>query len=199
MEDVGSLPGGACHTVHCRQLVRVCRRPGYGTWQRFAVPCLQHPHCTSSTTMMSLNIYNLSFLSFPNSPTPHAKDMKHENLMFSADGSRCAAYDFQYTGCSYGMRDVVYLFTSSVRSDQLARYEQDYLAHYRECLAKELTQLGRAEAAVRYDNAVMTKHLELAVLDYVRFMAGWGMWGSGLDWAVSRARVALPRVEQLLE
>lgn len=124
--------------------------------------------------------------------------MKQENLMFSADGTRCAAYDFQYTGCSYGMRDVAYLFTSSVRSDQLARYEHDYLAHYRDCLAQELTKLGRAEAAVRYDNAVMTKHLELAVLDYVRFMAGWGMWGSGLDWAVARAREALPRVEQLL-
>ncbi|GFR41607.1 hypothetical protein Agub_g2331 [Astrephomene gubernaculifera] len=134
--------------------------------------------------------------------------MKNENLLFSADNSRCAAYDFQYTGRSYGVRDVVYLFASSVDSAVLDSKEAEYLSYYHSQLQERLLVIGGgsgaedgssgADAAARYHAGVMRRHFELALLDYVRFMAGWGMWGSGLDWAVRRAREVLPRVQQLL-
>ncbi|GLC68366.1 hypothetical protein PLESTF_000683400 [Pleodorina starrii] len=129
-------------------------------------------------------------------------DVKNENLLFSADGTRCAAYDFQYTGRSYGVRDVVYLFASSVDSSDLDEREDEYLSYYHaELLDRLATSRGAAgvEAAARYRPDVMRRHFDLALLDYVRFMAGWGMWGSGVDWAVRRTRALIPRVNQLLQ
>ncbi|KAG2452058.1 hypothetical protein HYH02_003094 [Chlamydomonas schloesseri] len=130
-------------------------------------------------------------------------DMKSENLLFSSDGRRCAAYDFQYTGRSYGVRDIVYLFASSVDSSDLTSKADAHLDHYRSALAARLAELkgeaAAAEAMARYHPAVMRRHFDLALLDYVRFMAGWGMWGSGCDWATRRAKALLAQgVEQLL-
>ncbi|KXZ53981.1 hypothetical protein GPECTOR_6g901 [Gonium pectorale] len=127
-------------------------------------------------------------------------DMKNENILFSADGTRCGVYDFQYTGRSYGMRDVVYLFASSVDSSDLESKEADYLSYYHAELTSRLTEAGAASAAAaaRYHTGVMKRHFDLALLDYVRFMAGWGMWGSGVQWATRRARSLLPRVQELL-
>ncbi|EFJ50549.1 hypothetical protein VOLCADRAFT_88467 [Volvox carteri f. nagariensis] len=128
-------------------------------------------------------------------------DMKNENLLFTKDGARCAAYDFQYTGRSYGVRDVVYLFASSVDSSNLDATEDEYLSYYHSELLDRLILKGEPgiEAACRYRPEVMRRHFDLSLLDYVRFMAGWGMWGSGVDWAVRRARALLPHVGQLLQ
>ncbi|GIL70016.1 hypothetical protein Vretimale_19679 [Volvox reticuliferus] len=127
-------------------------------------------------------------------------DVKNENILFSADGARCALYDFQYTGRSYGVRDVVYLFASSVDSSDLEDAEDEYLSYYHSELLNWLALKGEAgiEAATRYRPHVMRRHVDLALLDYVRFMAGWGVWGSGSGWAVRRAKALLPQVQQLL-
>ncbi|PNH09121.1 hypothetical protein TSOC_004280, partial [Tetrabaena socialis] len=129
-------------------------------------------------------------------------DVKNENILFTADGSRCAMYDFQYTGRSYGVRDLVYLFASSVQSsDLLGSKESELLSYYHSELCAQLAaQRGDAgrEAAARYDQGVMLRHFELVLLDYVRFMAGWGTWGSGLEWALRRSRALLPAAAQLL-
>ncbi|GIL47760.1 hypothetical protein Vafri_3944 [Volvox africanus] len=127
-------------------------------------------------------------------------DVKDENILFSADGTRCALYDFQYTGRSYGVRDVVYLFASSVDSSDLDDVEDEYLSYYHSELLNRLALKGKAgiEAAMRYRPDVMRRHVDLALLDYVRFMAGWGIWGSGSGWAVRRAKALLPKVQQLL-
>ncbi len=127
--------------------------------------------------------------------------MKTENLLFSEDGARCAAYDFQYTGRSYGVRDVVYLFVSSVDSADLQAGADELLSYYHTELLDRLVSKGEAgvEAASRYRPDVMRRHFDLALLDYVRFMAGWGMWGSGVEWAVRRTRALLPGVELLLQ
>ncbi|KAG2500330.1 hypothetical protein HYH03_001906 [Edaphochlamys debaryana] len=128
-------------------------------------------------------------------------DTKGENILFSEDYSRCALYDFQYTGRSYGVRDVAYLLTSSVDSSDLERGYEGLMDHYHKQLSSQLSRQHGASgsaAAARYTPAVMRAHMDLALLDYVRFMAGWGMWGSGCEWAVARARALLPRVGELL-
>jgi Ser/Thr protein kinase RdoA (MazF antagonist) len=42
-------------------------------------------------------------------------DFKAANILHSADGTQCAAYDFQYVGEGYGVQDVVMLLHSSLQ------------------------------------------------------------------------------------
>eukprot|EP00976_Prorocentrum_cordatum_P093283 1189304-Prorocentrum_minimum.AAC.1 len=42
-------------------------------------------------------------------------DFKAANILHSTDSTRCAAYDFQYVGEGYGVRDVVMLLHSSLQ------------------------------------------------------------------------------------
>jgi aminoglycoside phosphotransferase (APT) family kinase protein len=125
-------------------------------------------------------------------------DFKSENIVFCADGSSAAAYDFQYSGGGLGAKDVAYLFCSSLDAEVLQRHEQELLAHYHTRLHVHLAQLGRGEEH-GYTGEVLQRHYELALLDYCRFMAGWGWWGN-TGWARARARALLQggRLQELL-
>jgi Ser/Thr protein kinase RdoA (MazF antagonist) len=114
-------------------------------------------------------------------------DFKSANIVHTADGTKCAAYDFQYVGKGYGVKDVAYLFASSLSPTALGK-EQELLQYYHEQLTSLL-----GDAASSYTFEVMQAHFELALLDYVRFMAGWGFWGNGA-WASKRAREMLPAI-----
>jgi hypothetical protein len=118
--------------------------------------------------------------------------------MFAVDGSSAAAYDFQYCGAGLGARDVAYLFVSSLDCGVLERYEQRLLAHYHRSLLARLRALGRAGGEA-YTAEVLQRHYDLALLDYCRFMAGWGWWGNA-GWARSRARALLQgaKLQELL-
>lgn len=76
--------------------------------------------------------------------------------------------------------------------------EASLLRYYHARLCVHLRALrppAEAEAAVAaYSFGVMVGHFEAALLDYVRFMAGWGMWGAGLGWAEERARGIMARM-----
>lgn len=124
-------------------------------------------------------------------------DFKSENLLWNADG-QCCAYDFQYTGRGFGVRDVAYMLASSVDIDVL---EQDgceeLLQHYHSRLLQQLDKVGKGDAAQRYSLDVMRSHFDLCIVDYVRFMAGWGMWGNA-EWASDRARAVLTRLDQVI-
>jgi hypothetical protein len=48
-----------------------------------------------------------------------------------------------------------------------------------------------------YSSAVMDAQYKLAMLDYVRFMAGWGFWGS-VRWAQSKAEAYMKELPGLL-
>jgi hypothetical protein len=125
-------------------------------------------------------------------------DFKSENLLWDGRG-RCCAYDFQYTGRGLGMRDVAYMLSSSVDVDVLEHSsgEQRLLQHYHASLQKQLGRHGKEAAAKRYSSDVMTAQFELCLVDYVRFMAGWGMWGNA-EWASQRARDVLPRLDDVI-
>ena len=59
----------------------------------------------------------------------------------------------------------------------------------------QLRSPSEAQAAISsYSYDVMKEDFGVALLDYMRFMAGWGLWGSGLGWAVQRSKELLPRM-----
>lgn len=89
-------------------------------------------------------------------------DYKPANLQFSRDGSRCVAYDFQYTGRGYGALDLCYLlFPDGLSSDELLRYYHGAL-----CAA-----LAPGQTAPSLEQ--LQDQLELSFLDFFRFLLGW--------------------------
>jgi len=114
-------------------------------------------------------------------------DFKEANLLFSADGSRCAAHDFQYCGGGLGAKDIAYLFCSGLGSGLLPAREGELLAHYHGELTARLGPRGLGEG---YTPAVMARHLDYALADFVRFMDGWGYWGNNA-WAEAKVAAFL--------
>lgn len=141
-------------------------------------------------------------------------DFKTENLLFSSGGNsgsslQCAAYDYQYVGGGCGTKDVVYLLCSGVQARllQAPADEEALLRHYHSELlgglaataaAPQGSGVGCPAAAARaveqYSFDVLRQEYRLAMCDYVRFMAGWGFWGSAASWAAARARQFLPEL-----
>lgn len=97
-----------------------------------------------------------------------------------------AAYDLQYAGSGDGMKDVAYFLCSSVQRGVVDRHEADLLLHYHGVLTDRLP----ASAAAAYPLALAKERFEVALLDYCRWMAGWGWWGN-VSWAQRKARSAL--------
>jgi hypothetical protein len=113
-------------------------------------------------------------------------DFKGANILFSKigeDGPRAAAYDFQYCGGGDAMKDVAYLFCSALESKTLQLHEEELLQYYHAELCKQLPR----EAAEAYSIDIMKERLNLAICDFVRFMAGWGWWGN-TSWASQKCR-----------
>ncbi|KAJ3272540.1 hypothetical protein HDV01_005492 [Terramyces sp. JEL0728] len=101
-------------------------------------------------------------------------DFKSENIQFN--DSSCVVYDYQYAGSGLGAQDVCYLLTSSARDTNSI---DKLLAFY----FSELTIDGYT-----YDQFL--QDFDLCLLDYIRFMDGWGYWGNS-RWAVVRTRELL--------
>jgi Ecdysteroid kinase-like family len=113
-------------------------------------------------------------------------DFKGANILFSSvgeSGPRAAAYDFQYCGGGDAMKDVAYLFCSALESKTLQQHEEELLEYYHQELCKQLTE----QAAEAYTLEIMKERLNLAICDFVRFMAGWGWWGN-TGWASQKCR-----------
>uniref|UniRef100_A0A7S4K565 CHK kinase-like domain-containing protein n=1 Tax=Odontella aurita TaxID=265563 RepID=A0A7S4K565_9STRA len=129
-------------------------------------------------------------------------DFKSANLLFRSDGSECAAVDYQYVGGGFGMKDVVMLLVSSVDSGTMCHGKRErvleLLRYYREALAENLRSIGRVPAdrvaAYSFDAAV--QHYELCLMDYVRFMAGWGFWGENCRYAQDECRRIIEDMEE---
>lgn len=110
----------------------------------------------------------------------------------------CAVVDFQYVGAGYGARDLVMLFASSFdmprQYNAMIQAESDMLRVYHTKLLSYLALFGTNPSDEAYTWEKLTKHYELSLLDYVRFMAGWGMWGN-TEYAEQRALELLHRVD----
>lgn len=115
-------------------------------------------------------------------------DFKSANLLFSSSNAKeyeCATVDFQYTGGGYGLKDVVMLFVSSVQTRLLSgNGERDLLQFYFDTLCQNLDHLGIDKSGYTVEDVMI--QYELCLVDYVRFMAGWGFWGASSSYAERR-------------
>lgn len=116
-------------------------------------------------------------------------DPKDANIMTSRDKTKIAFYDFQYVGGGYGSRDLVYFFCAAMDSDAVEHHEEELLRLYHEQLCAKLAD------PTSFPFEMLLQQFELCLLDYVRFMAGWGMWGNS-SWASKRAESILNRIDQ---
>jgi hypothetical protein len=100
----------------------------------------------------------------------------------SAPALACALYDLQYVGVNPPTHDLVYFLGTSVSSSLLGSSEE------RELLDFYFAELSASlPTGVSYPRKVFDAHWKLSIVDWVRFMAGWGFWGND-RWATKRAK-----------
>ncbi|PWN41698.1 hypothetical protein IE81DRAFT_291563 [Ceraceosorus guamensis] len=117
-------------------------------------------------------------------------DVKAANLAFKhpKDAAQdpsggVLAYDFQYTGFSLGVTDLAKFLQSSVPSGLLSPGNE-------ERVLRKYHELRGGEAWLPWP--LFWEQWEVAILDWARFMAGWGWWGNE-RWLKQRARELLRR------
>lgn len=124
-------------------------------------------------------------------------DCKAANIVFDSRGAgggkvRCALYDFQYVGLGLGVQDLAYFFGTSVDQRQLQGEEELLRVYYDELMAA----LGRRGVEeTRYTWEVMIEQWEWALVDWMRFLAGWGCWGNS-SWVERRVKGICKRWEE---
>jgi thiamine kinase-like enzyme len=131
-------------------------------------------------------------------------DVKGANIVFSVDSStrvedtqsRCALYDFQYTGLGLVTRDLVYFLGTTAQSRLLRDVEQEKellhayhgdLTQYVGSRREQSDGVADDENDPEYSFSKLWGHWELALVDWCRFMAGWGFWGND-SWVERRAK-----------
>lgn len=137
--------------------------------------------------------------------------MKGANIVFNRDpyprrGSKvpassakdtlqCALYDLQYVGRGLPAHDLVYFLGTSVESRLLKSLEderallQDYFHHFH-----AIASSGSVDS-IDYPFDIFWAHWELAIVDWYRFMAGWGFWGND-RWVERRAKDIVRRWQE---
>jgi thiamine kinase-like enzyme len=130
-------------------------------------------------------------------------DVKSENLFTTTPGTSVAFYDFQYVGLGLGVSDLAKFFTCSVPESMLTdsgpccpRKEEGPIPHRlnmcdgeSELLQRYLKNLRKISGR-EYEYHVFLRHYEVALVDWLRFQAGWGFWGN-TQWLEARVRYIL--------
>ena len=99
--------------------------------------------------------------------------------------------DFQYCGKGAPTKDLAYLFsTTSIVQITTRQQERDALEFYWQQLTQRLTARVHTPPPTLEE---LSDSLELAYCDFVRFMAGWGYWGSSSS--VGRVKAVLDRLD----
>lgn len=120
-------------------------------------------------------------------------DPKSANMLFSKTG--VAFVDFQYAGISLGVVDVAHTLATSANFKLLETCEEELLSIYYDELMKGLKErFQRGEIfgdnIEQYTREVFRRHYGWAMMDWVRFMEGWGFWGN-VQYALKVAEYAL--------
>ncbi|KAI8892592.1 kinase-like domain-containing protein, partial [Globomyces pollinis-pini] len=100
-------------------------------------------------------------------------DPKSENILWD-NQANCSFYDFQYVGVGLGAKDVAYLVTSSANHQVLQN--DDFLKDYFDALVAESIRTNTDLNGYTFE--LFCEHFNWCLLDYFRFMAGWGLWGN---------------------
>ncbi|KAG0621635.1 hypothetical protein M758_3G036300 [Ceratodon purpureus] len=121
-------------------------------------------------------------------------DCKAANILFSADSSTCALYDFQYVGGGLGAQDLVYFIGTSIDGAILRKNgaHEELLNYYYQELKTALKLRNLNADKDLFTFAVLKSQFEVALVDWMRFMAGWGRWGNA-GWVESNVRSILKR------
>ncbi|KAI9220644.1 kinase-like domain-containing protein [Blastocladiella britannica] len=114
-------------------------------------------------------------------------DAKAANFLFGCRQNKAdptvppptaAAVDFQYTGAGCPMSDVVYLVATSVDPEFLDGANGGLPALVVEDYISPLCDALRARGIEPPTSDTLQEWFEVALLDWARFMAGWGWWGN---------------------
>lgn len=112
-------------------------------------------------------------------------DVKAANMAFSTDTRHMAMYDFQYVGVGLGVQDLAKFLTTSIPGRYLDDQdgEEKLLKMYHGCLVDKLPN------GAKYEFEQLMRDWELALVSWVRFLAGWsgGFWGN-VDWLQHRVQ-----------
>jgi hypothetical protein len=98
---------------------------------------------------------------------------------------QCALYDFQYVGLGLPTHDLVYFLGTSVESKLLKSVEdekkllQDYFSKFQLAISPDHD--------AQYTFEKFWSHWELSIVDWYRFMVGWGFWGND-GWVEHRVK-----------
>ncbi|CAM6106897.1 unnamed protein product [Calypogeia fissa] len=121
-------------------------------------------------------------------------DSKAANILFSADSSLCALYDFQYVGSGLGAQDLVYFIGTSIQGSILRKKggDEELLEFYYGELKQALNAKGVNVEREHFTLEVLKEQFDVALVDWMRFMAGWGRWGNA-NWVESNVRRILKK------
>lgn len=136
-------------------------------------------------------------------------DYKATNLMYSENFKneygdrlcRCAGIDFQYTGGGYGARDLAMLVVCGCKLDRDDMtsgidMETEVLDLYYQCLCDEMSSRDDGNELMQsYSMSLLRGQYELALMDMVRFLSGWGMWGNS-NYACERVKALLRTLDR---
>lgn len=119
-------------------------------------------------------------------------DCKAANILFSGNSATCALYDFQYVGGGLGAQDLVYFMGTSIDGSILRKKggDEELLEYYHQELTQALNSRGRSADAKLFTLELLREQFEVALVDWMRFMAGWGRWGNA-GWVESNVRKIL--------
>jgi len=105
-------------------------------------------------------------------PTLVHGDAKLANFLFSEDGERVAAVDFQYVGQGTGTRDLAYLLGSCLTEAELTVHHDRLLDRYDRLLVDRLAQWQPAVDGSAVAAEWRALH-PIAWADFHRFLSGW--------------------------
>ncbi|KAJ3475985.1 hypothetical protein NLI96_g11467 [Meripilus lineatus] len=122
-----------------------------------------------------------------NQPPQRGRGRNHQQEDETSVPLQCALYDFQYVGLGLPVHDLIYFIgTSASRTLLTPTSERILLEWYHATLLTTLRKTHNDPSQV-YPFDRFLRHWDLAIVDWYRFMAGWGFWGNA-NWVERRAR-----------
>lgn len=127
-------------------------------------------------------------------------DAKGANILFGKDATtneiKVAMYDFQYCGLATPAVDLVYFLGTTADRKVLADIDGLLRVYYDQlCTIYERKNGKKLEEDLRYSFEVLQRQWDVAVVDWMRFMAGWGVWGNW-RWIEAYAKKVVKKWEE---
>ncbi len=100
-------------------------------------------------------------------------DAKPANFCFTPDFGQVAAVDFQYVGKGCGMKDLIYLMSSTLSEDHLLKEDKRIVDRYFDLLEQALKEYERNEIDFQSLRKEWQLMYVMAWMDFARFLEGW--------------------------